>query len=142
VTGTRDKVYCREVLASKAAAGLARSGVKGVLLGLGLAGAIDDGCLIMGELVNNAVAVSPNASTIRIFAGLRARGLVVAVWDADQRMPQRRPMVETSLEELDLRPENFDRNGGWGLGIVTALAKECWVERTEPGKWVCASLDV
>jgi hypothetical protein len=57
----RDKVYCREVLASRAAAGLARSAVKGVLL---------------------------------------------------------------------------------GLGIVTAPARECWVERTDPGTWVCASLNV
>ena len=138
----KERVYSREMPATKAAAGLARSGVKSVLLELGFAEAVEDGCLIVGELVNNAIAVSSEASIIRVFAGLRPRGLVVAVWDADQRMPRRRPAPQMSLEELDLRPENFDRNGGWGLGIVAALARECWVERTNPGKWGCASLNV
>lgn len=142
VAKTKDKIYCRDVLATRAAAGLARSAVREVLLSLHVPGAVDDAQLIMAELVNNAIAVSPPDATIRLFVGFRAQGLVLAVWDGDQRMPERRPVPELTLETLDLRPENFDRNGGWGLGLIAALSRQTWVEPAEPGKWVCASLDV
>ncbi|RAY15691.1 hypothetical protein DPM19_07865 [Actinomadura craniellae] len=112
-----------------------------VLLNIGLPHAVDDGILIMAELVNNAVAVTPPGGIIRLFAGPRMEGIVMAVWDADDRIPKPGPPPAITAESLDLRPENFDRNGGWGLGIVATLARECWIERTRPGKWVCASLD-
>ncbi|MBG6092154.1 ATP-binding protein [Actinomadura viridis] len=130
------------MLASRAASGVARSAVRDVLLGLGYPHAVGDAQLIIAEMVNNAIAVSPPDSTIRIFVGFRPLGLVVAVWDGDSRMPQRRPAAGVTLRTLDLRPENFDRNGGWGLALIEALARRAWLEHAVTGKWVCALLNV
>jgi hypothetical protein len=63
------------------------------------------------------------------------------VWDGSDRLPQVQPIKEMSADDLDLSPENFDDNGGWGLHIVRATASECGVRKTAPyGKWVWACL--
>lgn len=131
---------CRELLATKAAAGLARTYVRQRLVLLGFAGAVDDAVLIAGELVANAVAATPRDATLRIFLGHRPRGLVFGVWDGSAAMPVPRSPGEITLETIDRLP---DEPGGWGLGLVAALARDYWTEPApQGGKWVCALLDV
>ena len=72
---------------------------------------------------------------------LVAAAILVDVWDAGDRMPVVRPVTELLPAELDLSPDRFDQNGGWGLPLVRAIAAECGVHRTVPaGKWVWARL--
>ncbi|MGI8336876.1 ATP-binding protein [Actinomadura scrupuli] len=52
-------------------------------------------------------------------------GVLVEVWDPGNAMPQARPVTEPTLDDLDLSPENYDANGGWGLPIVVALSTAC-----------------
>lgn len=133
----------RELLATPATVGLVRTYVGAQLEKLGHRDAVPDAQLVAAELVTNAVAVSGWGGTIRVFLGNRPRGLVFGVWDPSPRMPERRPVPEPTLETLDLSPDNFDRNGGWGLTVVAALTRDLWVERSSRGgKWVCAALNV
>ncbi|MBA9007929.1 ATP-binding protein [Thermomonospora cellulosilytica] len=135
--------FGRELLATAAAAGLARTYVDVQLRKLGCAEAVHDAQLVATELVANAIAECRWGGTIRIFLGQRPRGLVFGVWDPGPRMPRRGPMPELTLGTLDLDPAGFDRNGGRGLAVVAALTRDLWVERSRPGgKWVCALLDV
>jgi hypothetical protein len=70
-------------------------------------------------------------------------GVIIAVWDSSVLMPERRPVVELSLDDLDLSPENYDNNGGWGLALVQALSLSCGVTRDpKGGKWVWARVGV
>jgi hypothetical protein len=56
-------------------------------------------------------------------------------------MPRVKPVVELAPENLDLSPEHWDDNGGWGPPLVRAVAAECGVTPTPPrGKWVWAKL--
>lgn len=88
----------------------------------------------------NAIGVSDPTDVIKVYVGLRAGEVVLAVWDGCDGRPVVRK-VELSLETLDLSEENVDDNGGRGLWIVESLAGRCWVEPTHPsGKWVCATL--
>lgn len=62
-----------------------------------------------------------------------------ATASALKEVPTLGPMVELTLEMLDISEENFDNNGGWGLSLVAALTAEWRAERTFPrGKWVWA----
>jgi hypothetical protein len=91
-------------------------------------------------LIANAVNETPGRE-IHFRLVRDAAHVVVAVWDSSPRMPHiRRPTVLTP-DTLDLAPENWDDNGGWGLPIVTALAVDCGCERDpRGGKWVWARL--
>ena len=130
----------RQFAASSVVAGLARDLVAGALRRWGLPFLVSDAVLVVGELAANAVEVSRAADVIKVHVGCGPGEIVVAVWDGcDARPVPRR--VELSLETLDLCPERFDDNGGWGLSIVESLAARCWVDPTPPrGKWVCAAL--
>ncbi|MCW2914902.1 MAG: hypothetical protein JWN52_2970 [Actinomycetia bacterium] len=130
-----------EMLASKAAAGLSRTFVKERLSKWGLFHISGDALLITTELVTNAVKTSPWDAPIKLRLSRDADGVLLQVWDSSDEMPTVRPMVELTLDDLDLSPENFDDNGGRGLPIVQALATECGIHQTGPhGKWVWARL--
>ena len=102
----------------------------------------DDAFLVAGELIVNACEATPD-SEIRIRFTRELGTVTFAVWDASDRMPQVRPVVELQPEDLDLSPEKWDDNGGWGLPLVRALSSTCGVSRTAPrGKWVLARLTV
>jgi anti-sigma regulatory factor (Ser/Thr protein kinase) len=99
-----------------------------------------DARLIVDELVLNACAATPEGE-IRVEVTLEPRMLRFAVWDASDRMPRPRPVVELAPQDLDLSPEGWDDNGGWGLPLVLAVSAECGTVPTAPsGKWVCAAL--
>ncbi|TDC76746.1 ATP-binding protein [Actinomadura sp. 7K507] len=130
----------RQFAASSAVAGLARDQVASALREWELSFLVPDAALVMGELVANAIVASGLADVIKVHVGFRVAEVVLAVWDRCDGRPLVQK-VELSLETLDLREENFDDNGGWGLSIVESLASRCWVEPTRPsGKWVCAAL--
>lgn len=101
-----------------------------------------DTCLIATELIANACEATPG-DEIRIWLTREAAAVQFGVWDASDRMPAVRPVRELMPAELDLSPEGFDDNGGWGLPLVQALATEYGVHRTIPtGKWVWARLAI
>lgn len=105
-----------------------------------MSGLAHDAHLIAAELIANACAATPEGS-IRVRFSREARGVVMAVWDASDEGPKLQPLKELELEDLDLSPENFDDNGGWGLHMVRAVAAETGIRLTEPhGKWVWARL--
>jgi anti-sigma regulatory factor (Ser/Thr protein kinase) len=135
-------------LAAKTLVGSARTLMEFRLADWGLLGVregalVDDACLVMAELVANAVKATPDGQ-ITIRAVLDAAGVLISVWDSSTQMPEPREIKELSLEDLDLSPENFDDNGGNGLALIAALAFETCVIATEspPGKWVCARFKV
>lgn len=99
--------------------------------------------LVVTELVNNAVAETPDREIrIQCSRDFDARVIRVGVWDSSDRTPHA-AMPELTAETLDLRTENFDANGGWGLPLVHALSAECGVEPTSGGgKWVWANISV
>ncbi|MFA1550791.1 ATP-binding protein [Actinomadura chokoriensis] len=130
----------RQFVASPAVAGLAQDQVSGALRAWGLPLLVSDAVLVMGKLAANAVEASRAAEVIKVYVGRGAGEVVLAVWDGCDARPVTRH-VELSLETLDLCPDRFDDNGGWGLSIVENLAARCWVDPTPPrGKWVCAAL--
>ncbi len=129
------------MLASPVAAGRARVLVAGVMREWGLPFLVADAALVVGELAANAVGASGLRDVIKVHAGIGAGEVRLSVWDGCDAWPVAR-RVEVSLETLDLREENFDDNGGWGLSIVESLTRRYWVESTWPrGKWVCAALN-
>lgn len=129
----------REMLATRAASGLARSYIRQHLYQLGLAHAVEDTSLIGTELVSNAIAASAPGSTIRLFIGYRCGKLILAVWDDSPAMPVRKESEPLTPEAVDKLP---DDPGGWGLGLVEALAQGFWTEPAGSGKWVCAALKI
>jgi hypothetical protein len=98
--------------------------------------------LIAAELLTNAVQETPDQS-IRTYCvpAFDAGVIHFAVWDSSARRPAAN-MPELTLETLDLREEDFDNNGGWGLPLVEALAESCGMTPTEGGKWVWANIKV
>jgi hypothetical protein len=99
--------------------------------------------IVVTELVNNATAETPNLEIrIQCFRDFDAGVIRVGVWDSSDRKPEA-TMPGLTPDTLDLREENFDDNGGWGLPIVQALSADCGVEPTHGGgKWVWASIGV
>lgn len=96
--------------------------------------------LIAAELIANACSITPEGR-IRVRFEREPKAVLLAVWDGSGRLPRVRPAKELELDDLDLREENFDRNGGWGLQLVQSLSSECGVSRTDPiGKWVWSRL--
>jgi two-component sensor histidine kinase len=101
-----------------------------------------DACLIATELIANACEATPGGE-IRIRLTREPAAVLLAVWDASDHMPAVHPVRELTPAELDLSPEHFDDNGGWGLPLVQALATEYGVHCTTPhGKWIWAKLAV
>jgi hypothetical protein len=92
--------------------------------------------LVADELVLNACAETPEGE-IRVELTRETETIRFAVWDASDRLPRPRPAVEVRPEDLDLSPDGWDDNGGWGLQLVRAICAECGVIPTAPsGKWV------
>lgn len=96
--------------------------------------------LIADELVTNAVTETPE-SQIRISCRYDHVIVTFAVWDSSFREPTY-VMPQLDAENLDLSPERFDANGGWGLTLVRNLASDFGVSRTSTGKWVWAEMKV
>ena len=110
--------------ASPASAGLAWSLVEQRLITWGVGEDVRyDAHLVLAELVANAVSVTPADGRITVGCDREAGGIVIGVADPCPRLLRApAPLVELRPEDLDLREENFDLNGGWGLGIVGALS--------------------
>jgi signal transduction histidine kinase len=101
-----------------------------------------DARLIAAELIANACAATPEGE-VRITFTREPGAVLLAVWDSSDELPRVKPIVELEPEDLDLSPENWDDNGGWGLPMIQAIASECGVTPTPPrGKWVWAKLAV
>jgi anti-sigma regulatory factor (Ser/Thr protein kinase) len=83
-----------------------------------------DVLLCAGEFVANAVEAAPTRE-IRVRLSRDADGVLLEVWDPGDTMPKARPIVELTLDDLDLSEENWDDKGGWGLPIVATLAQDC-----------------
>ncbi|MFB4305911.1 ATP-binding protein [Actinomadura sp. GTD37] len=100
----------------------------------------DDVFLIASELIANAVAATPGEE-IRYQCSRDTTGVLIAVWDASPEPPQARPIVELTLDTLDVSKKHWDDNGGRGLPLVAALAASCG-HTPDPtgGKWVWARL--
>ncbi|MEW2356204.1 ATP-binding protein [Spirillospora sp. NPDC029432] len=98
--------------------------------------------LVASELVGNAVAATPGRKIAYQLS--RDEGeVIVAVWDASARVPTGKPPPDLALETLDLNPERWDDNGGWGLSIVATLSVQCgYTVDPGGGKWVWARLKV
>ncbi|SEG24110.1 Histidine kinase-like ATPase domain-containing protein [Thermomonospora echinospora] len=129
--------------ASPASVGLAWTLVEQRLLSWGLGeDARYDAHLILAELMANAIAVTPAAGCITVYCRRDVAGIALGVGDPDPGLPHNpAPVTELQPGDLDLRPEHFDDNGGWGLTIVTALAATCGVTPLpDGGKVVWARL--
>lgn len=128
------------VLGSPASIGLARSLAAARLRNWGYIHILDDALLIVAELVTNAARETPGEE-IRLQVSRDEDGVIIAVWDSSPRLPERKPVVELTLEDLDLSEEAFDNNGGWGLPIVQALSTACGATK-DPigGKWIWARM--
>src|SRR6266545_5565411 len=124
--------------ATLAAEARQRIGIR--LAAWGLEHVAHDARLIASELIANACAATPEGE-VRIRFTREPTTVLLAVWDSSDEMPQVKPIVELDPQDLDLSPENWDDNGGWGLPMVQAIASECGVKPTDPrGKWVWAKL--
>jgi two-component sensor histidine kinase len=73
--------------------------------------------LLTSELVTNAVIHARTAVEVGVVVS--ERSVVVAVHDLDLRRPEQQPYA--------------DREGGWGLALVTALAQQSAVEQHADG---------
>lgn len=129
-------------LASGTVPGLVRTLVEFRLGEWGLGKIADDVLLIAGELVANAVDATPDRE-IRVRFAREAGTVLLAVWDSSAKMPVVQPVVEMTLDDIvpDVRALDAghdDGTGGWGLPLVQALATECGVTETRPGKWMWA----
>ncbi|MDX6744593.1 ATP-binding protein [Actinocorallia sp. A-T 12471] len=117
------------MVASKACAGLAWSLVEQRLIGWSIGAELRyDVHLVLSELVANAVAVTPVGGTVNVRCDLEGGAVLLGVADTHPGMPSEpAPVVPLEPGDLDLREENFDVNGGWGLTIVKALSEACGV---------------
>jgi hypothetical protein len=73
--------------------------------------------------MNNAVEASPRGAEIWVRPSRDTCGPLSQVCDPVNRMPEPKS-IELTLEPLDLAPERFDVNGGWGLSLVAALSQD------------------
>ncbi|XVQ11842.1 ATP-binding protein [Spirillospora sp. CA-255316] len=132
----------RDLLATRASVGLARSVASFSLRAWGLERYEERALAIVSELVTNAVAVSAPTGTVRLYLTALPKRLVIGVSDAAVgRAPRVREAVST-VEEID--QAGSDEFGGWGLMLVAAYADAVWTEPAKDGtaKWVCASISL
>jgi anti-sigma regulatory factor (Ser/Thr protein kinase) len=130
------------MLASKAAAGLARTLVAERLRKWGCTHIADAALLVTAELIANA-AEAVRGKEIKFRFSRDATGVLLEVWDSSPLPPTPKPAEDLTLETLDLSEENWDNNGGWGLPLVQALATECgYTPAPTGGKWVWAQLKI
>ncbi|MFD0687840.1 ATP-binding protein [Actinomadura fibrosa] len=128
------------LLGSPASVGLARTLTGARLHKWGYSHLHDDALTIVTELVTNAISETPDEK-VRLQVSRDVQGVIIAVWDASPRLPQPKPVVELTLDDLDLSEDAFDDNGGWGLSIVSTLASTCGATRdTVGGKWIWARM--
>ncbi|WP_460306407.1 ATP-binding protein [Actinocorallia aurea] len=131
------------MVASKACAGLAWSMVEQRLITWRVPEEVRyDVHLVLAELVANAVAVTPRGGMIQVRCDREDGAVLVGVRDPRSELPAEPALVvPLEPEGLDLREENFDVNGGWGLSIVKALSEACGVTPwADGGKVVWARL--
>jgi anti-sigma regulatory factor (Ser/Thr protein kinase) len=119
------------------------------LIKWGYARITDDTLLVTAELVTNAIRATPG-KVIKLRCVWGASAITVEVWDSSPEPPAPAPVVELSLDDLEVSESSFDGYGGRGLHIVEALAI-AWGHRFDPidpatghspGKWVWARLHV
>jgi anti-sigma regulatory factor (Ser/Thr protein kinase) len=135
-TQSRELIF--PMLASPAAIGMARTLTEARIHNWGNSGILDDALLIASELVTNAAEATPGKKIV-LQLSKDAGGIIIAVWDSSMLMPEPRPIVELTLDDLDLAPENYDDNGGRGLALVQSLAASCGITRDpKGGKWIWA----
>ncbi|MFC5181239.1 ATP-binding protein [Actinomadura harenae] len=128
------------MLGSPASAGLARTMTAQRLHKWDCFHIHDDAALIVAELVANAAEATPRQK-IRFQLSRDAHGIVIAVWDSSPARPVAKPIIEMTLDDLDISEESFDVNGGWGLPIVEALSTACGcTPDPSGGKWIWARL--
>ncbi|GLZ04324.1 hypothetical protein Acsp03_17900 [Actinomadura sp. NBRC 104412] len=141
MTIAKKREYTFPMLASPAAVGVARDLCDAHLRKWDCFPILDDSLLIVTELLTNAMAATPHKEIVFQLAR-DTHGVVIAVWDSSPRMPEPQPVVELTLEDLDLSEENFDNNGGWGLSLVRTLATTSGATRDpkKGGKWVWAQM--
>lgn len=106
--------------------GIARTFVRHHLISLGHPDLAEDGCLIVTELVTNAIHETPNREVL-VYLSPRSDGPLLEVWDSSPVPPL-------------LRPEDPFAESGRGLRIVTALAAECGYRIVANGKIIWARL--
>ncbi|MFD0856719.1 ATP-binding protein [Actinomadura adrarensis] len=128
------------MLASTAAAGLARTLTNARLEKWGQSHISDDTFLVASELINNAIEATPGRQIIYRLSR-DAGEIMMAVWDESDRVPSPKPPTAFTLDDLDLSPEHWDDNGGWGLNIVATLASSCGYTTDPRGsKWAWARI--
>lgn len=133
-----ETAFTRELAASKASAGLARTLVISHLLRWGASEFIDRAVPVVSELTNNAIRVSEVAGSIYVHASLKPVGLWLGVSDTSPQTPVQRETVGGTEDIDSWEEENF---GGWGLQIVQSCSDRFWIEPAREGhKWVCAEL--
>jgi anti-sigma-K factor RskA len=74
----------------------------------------DDARLVAAELIANACAATPDGE-LRVTFTREPGAVLLAVWDSSDALPRVKPVVELQPHDLDLSPERWDDNGGWGL---------------------------
>lgn len=128
------------LMGTPAAVGLARTLVDARIRRWDYFHILDSALLITSELVTNAARQTPHEE-IRLQLSRDAYGVVIAVWDGAWELPRAKPVVELTLEDLDLSEEAFDDNGGWGLHIIRVLSSGCGVTGDPAGgKWIWSRL--
>jgi anti-sigma regulatory factor (Ser/Thr protein kinase) len=116
--------------ASATTPGFARTLMERRLNKWGYSHIVDDALLVTTELVTNAVNATPGQD-IRLECRWGAEAVLIEVWDSNPEPPVPAPVVELSLDDLDLPEAGFDTNGGRGLHIVQALATK-WGHHFDP----------
>jgi anti-sigma regulatory factor (Ser/Thr protein kinase) len=146
VTTTTDYLLM-PMLASPAAAGLARTLTEQRLHKWDCSHISDDALLMVTELIGNALHETPQRE-IKVAIRRDLNAVVIGVWDSSPRPPRPAPVIELTLDTLDLAEQSFDSNGGRGLHLIEALTTDWGYQpdpidpRTgrSPGKWVWARL--
>ncbi len=106
--------------------GIARTFIRHHIISLGLAELVEDACMIVTELVTNAIRETPGRE-IWVYLSLRDGRPLLEVWDSSSEPPS-------------LRPEDPFAESGRGLRIVRALSAECGYRIHSNGKVIWARL--
>jgi two-component sensor histidine kinase len=99
--------------------GLARTFVRHQLISLGYPELVENACVIVSELVTNAIAETPDQE-IRVYLSPNHGRPLIEVWDSSPAYPV--------MQVRDLHAES-----GRGLMLTQALAAELGCRRSENG---------